>query len=70
MSNYRYRNMNAELRAGSTDGTVKKIRPDTADLPANTAAIRKDKQALNPNGSWNSYGEVLGGSEYVQAPLG
>lgn len=53
--------MNQSLDEGSSDGTYRKVRPDTEDNAMNTSAIAQSRQSLHP---FFGYGFLT--SEYPQ----
>lgn len=54
------RSMNAGLREGSTDGSLKKRRPHTEDTKANTAATLKNRAHLLPENGFSYGGDACG----------
>lgn len=48
-------NQREALLEGATDGSYRKVRPDTKALPVNTANMMDSRQHLDP---WYNYGYV------------
>jgi len=48
MGYHKTKSYRGSLVEGATDGKYIKTRPDTSDLPSNTAAMERNRDTLNP----------------------